>query len=101
MTTDSEKILTRLGCIIPITLWPVMFFVQSQGTYSTGRHSAEALHAVGGLSLCIAVGLSGIGLLLIMSGNRFIEIRFAAIVFVLFNLFCVFGFIQKFAVAYA
>jgi len=99
----SERTLdmiTRLGWEIPLTLWPSLFLIRAQGTYSTGRHSAEALHAVAGLALGIASGLTAFGILLVMCGKRDAETRIMAIMAIVIHYFLICGFISGSAVAY-
>ncbi|MFM9874116.1 MAG: hypothetical protein ACKVQS_11710 [Fimbriimonadaceae bacterium] len=91
---------TRLGGLIPLTVWPSIFLIQMQGIYSTGRHSAEALHAVAGLVCGIATGLTVLGLILALLGRREAKIRFLVMGFVLLNFICIYEYLGANSVMY-
>ena len=84
---------SRLAFLIPLALWPSLILIQSQGTYSTGRHSAEALHAVSGLVLGIATGQTVLGLLLALFGRRESNIRYLVIGLILLNYFFIYWYL--------
>jgi hypothetical protein len=61
---------SRLAFVIPFTPWPVFFWVNSLGRYSTGRHSAEALYPMREEAVLFTGASWAVGLLLILLVRR-------------------------------
>ena len=55
--------------ILPLTPWPIVFYYQTLGDYSLGRHSANALHAIANQVIMINLGFSIVGIIMaLLSG---------------------------------
>ncbi|HLO98391.1 MAG TPA: hypothetical protein VK171_07345 [Fimbriimonas sp.] len=93
--------LTRLGCCFPVAIWPVLIWIQSHGTYSTGRHSAEALAAVGTEAGITNLVLSLFGVVLVFLGELGAGgLRVLAVVWLIVHYFMVERYIHSQAVWY-
>jgi hypothetical protein len=57
----------RLACVLPLTPWPVVFYIQSFPAYSKGRHSAEPLTTVATHFLFINLGFSILSMIIILA----------------------------------
>lgn len=90
----------RLAYLAPLTPWPVLTWIQAQGTYSTGRHSAEALHAIGSLAMLITLVTAGIGLVALVCARPRTAMVGAWAVFALANHFALFTYVCDHAIVY-
>ena len=78
MRDRREKIIGgiwRLACVLPLTPWPVVFYIQSFPAYTRGRHSAEALTAVATPFLFINLGFSIVSLVIILASRAPVEVK--------------------------
>ncbi len=65
---DFGKMTFRMGCILPLTPWPIVFHYQTLGNYNYGSHGGgPALHAVVQDLVWINLAFSVIGLILVLA----------------------------------
>ncbi len=76
---------TRLGCLIPMTLWPVMLWISAQGYYSWSIHRARALVSVGHEVFLLAHILSTVGVLFVLLGCGAKHVRLIILICILLN----------------
>lgn len=88
-----RKPITRLGWYLPVCIWPVIIFIDAQGDYSTGRHSAAALYPVVTQLFSLNIVLSLLGIVLILCGERGTGTRVGSILWVLIHFFGVVKFL--------
>jgi hypothetical protein len=73
------KMMWRLGCILPLTPWPIVFYYQTLGDYNYGRHGGgPALHAVAQNLVWINLAFSLIGLFMALASRVSADRKLAA-----------------------
>jgi hypothetical protein len=97
MGTLSE----RLAFELPVLPWPVLIWIQSQGGYSTGSHSTEALYPVSGLAEVFSLVLTGFGLVLILAGSKSLTLRLIWAIYAGINAMALWTYIESSGVMYA
>lgn len=96
------RILWRLGCMLPLTLWPIVFYYQTLGNYNYGRHGGgPALHAVAQNIVWINLSFSLIGLILALSSRVSAERKVIAFVGIILHHIFFVNYVGDNAVGYA
>lgn len=92
----------RLAFLVPLTPWPVLLWIQSQGRYMwSALHSAEALNAVHLQALLSIIATSGIALGLLCLARPSLPLRAHWSTFAFVNALFLFVYVEMNAVAYA
>jgi len=90
-----------LAFAIPLTPWPVLVWIQSQGTYTWSKHSAEALNAVASQAMVACLATTTLGFVLVLACGRNAATRYAWTALAILNAIALWSYIIANAVAYA
>lgn len=100
MQLDFRSIGRRLSIEIALTPWPVFIWLQGQGEYPWGKHSAEPLFAVGSQASTAIVVTTLVGVCLaLISAKSYVE-RWPLIVALGINAFLLWQYLEANAVVY-
>lgn len=96
-----DKMVFRVGCLLPLTPWYVVFHYLGLPDYNRGRHSANALFSVASHLFNVNLAFGAIALVAILCGDADDDIKKIAAVLVVLHFFFFDYFLLSNSVSYA
>lgn len=98
--TKSGLAGARLAFLIPVTPWPVFFWIQHQGPYGVGKHSAEPLYPVALHAYLATISVHALGIVLLYCFVADWRLRVPWLIGVALHGLLMWEFLERNAVAY-